>query len=368
MSQPLNPQPNSPLPHLTEPRPQPTLTTASLSRRGLLALGAAAAASLAVARNTFSAQPAAEAPGAIAPPPPAPPSRQPERVLRLAHLTDFHIQPQLRGDQGVTACLAHMMQHKPELILTGGDHVMDVFARDAGRATELSTLYHKTMKDNTGLRAEACIGNHDIWGWHKSKSKTTGEESNWGKNWSLENLRIDKRYRTFDLAGWRFVILDTVQINPTDANGYVGGLDDEQFNWLAGLLKETPATMPVLVMSHIPIIHAGSIVFSGTAKPAELSISGGVMCLDNKRIIHLFSKHPNVKVSLSGHLHSLERLDMQGVSYICSGAVSGHWWEGRPKKENLNPHMARCDEGYAVMDLFADGTFSHSYHTYGWKA
>lgn len=348
----------------SEPKHTKHEMQANVSRRGVLGLGAAAVAGLALPSGAWAGQMAGQAIGQGA----TPIGREVKPVLRLAHLTDMHAQLELRAGEGLAACLGQMMAHKPELVLTGGDHVMDVFARDSERAKQMIELYHGVMKEGCGLRLEACIGNHDIFGWNKAKSKTTGTEADWGKNWSLDALRIDKRYRSFDLAGWRFVVLDTVREHPTDPNGYVGGMDDEQFEWLSGVLRQTPVAMPVLVLSHVPILHAGSLILHGTARPSELGVTGGSMCLDNKRIIHLFSKHPNVKVCLAGHLHNVERIDIQGVSYICSGAVSGHWWEGRPKVTNDKPQMLRCDEGYAMMDLFADGRFTHSYHTYGWKA
>jgi 2',3'-cyclic-nucleotide 2'-phosphodiesterase (5'-nucleotidase family) len=66
-----------------------------------------------------------------------------KRALRLVHMTDTHIQPELAADQGVTACLKHIhaMADKPELILTGGDHVMDSFEQEFGRTQKLWDLW-----------------------------------------------------------------------------------------------------------------------------------------------------------------------------------------------------------------------------------
>ena len=71
----------------------------------------------------------------------------------------------------------------------------------------------------------------------------------------------------------------------------------------------------------------------------------------------LFARHRNVKIGLSGHMHQVDRIDFQGVSYLCSGAVSGSWWNGR---------YYACDYGYTVLDLYSDGTFEHEYVGYGW--
>ena len=79
---------------------------------------------------------------------------------------------------------------------------------------------------------------------------------------------------------------------------------------------------------------------------------------DAKKLLELFRKHRCVRLAVSGHIHKLDRCEFEGVTYVCDGAVSGAWWKGPGK---------RCDEGYGVFDLFSDGSFEHTYHTYGWK-
>jgi hypothetical protein len=77
--------------------------------------------------------------------------------------------------------------------------------------------------------------------------------------------------------------------------------------------------------------------------------------VDMKRIVALFGEHSNVKLCLSGHIHLHERLDYNGVTYLCNGAVSGAWWAGSYRQ---------TPPGYCVLDLFADGSFSHQYLAY----
>jgi hypothetical protein len=57
-------------------------------------------------------------------------------------------------------------------------------------------------------------------------------------------------------------------------------------------------------------------------------------------------------------LDDLDLPELDGVTYVCDGAVSGAWWKG-PKE--------RCAEGYGLFDLFDDGSFKHQYVPYGWK-
>lgn len=280
------------------------------------------------------------------------------RVLRLAHLTDMHVQPELAAGEGLAACLRHVqsMPDPPALILGGGDVVMDASCATRERAEQQAEVWRRIVKAECSLPIEHCLGNHDIWGMNKSKSHTTGDEPRWGKPWGLELLGMTQRYRVFDRAGWRFVVLDSTFVLPD--GGYTAKLDEEQFDWLSRTLADTPPATPILVLSHIPILTATAYFDGDNEKSGNWVVPGAWMHIDARRIKSLFHKHANVKLCLSGHIHLLDRVDYLGVTYLCNGAVCGGWWKG-PYQE--------CDAGYAVVDLFDDGTFDHRYVTFGWK-
>lgn len=284
-------------------------------------------------------------------------AQAPRRSIRLAHLTDIHVQPELKADQGFAACLDHAQSlgDKPQLILTGGDSVMDCFDAGADRTKVQWDIWKKTLKDNCSIPVESSVGNHDVWGWNKAKSKTTGDEPLYGKKMAEEMFGAN-RYRSFDKAGWHFVVLDSIF---PSGESYLGKLDDEQFEWLAGDLASTNPKTPVLVLSHIPIVSVTAFFFSEKYKDNHHQVPGSWMHEDAYRLTALFSKHKNVKAALSGHMHLVDRCEYNGVTYLCDGAVCGNWWKGRHKE---------CDEGYAMVDLFEDGTVAREYHTYGWKA
>jgi 3',5'-cyclic-AMP phosphodiesterase len=283
-----------------------------------------------------------------------------QRVLRVGHLTDVHVEPELRAGEGMAACFQHVQQlsDKPELILTGGDHVMDSFEAEDARTTLQWNLWNSVLKKECGLPVRSCIGNHDVWGWNKPKSRTTGRENNWGKRRATDMLHLDERYYAFKQAGWQFIVLDSIHEPPAGAGGYMGQLDEAQFDWLTRTLRDTPADNPVLVLSHIPILSASAILWS-SEKDKNFEIGRGLMHTDCVPLKDLFAHHSNVKLCLSGHLHLCDRVDYNGVTYLCNGAVSGNWWKGRHED---------CDEGYSVVDLYDDGSFEHEYIKYGWKA
>lgn len=281
----------------------------------------------------------------------------PKQSFRVAHLTDFHIQPERAAGEGVAACLRHVqgLAKKPSLILGGGDLVMDSAAQNFDRTKTQWDLLKSVLKAECSLPFESCMGNHDIWGWHK-KSQTAGNEPLWGKRWFCEEFGLEKPYRSFDQGGWHFILLDSIA--PHEKTLYEGRLDDEQFAWLESDLAATPSETPVVLVSHIPLL-AVCVIAGGTKQNEEgdYIVGHSNMHVDFPKLKQLFLKHRNVKLCLSGHTHLQDRADYNGVSYLCNGAVCGGWWKGDHQQTKA---------GYGVIDLYEDGTFSNEYVQYGW--
>ncbi len=317
----------------------------SFLRTALAAGGALAAARVALANG----QPA-----------PATDSPPAGTGFRIAHLTDIHVQPELGAEAGLAAALAHAQLQKPDLVLTGGDSVMDVFEAKRGRADGLRKLFLDTMRRECSVPLRHAVGNHDILGWNKGRSGMTGSEPDWGKKFACDMFGIERTYHTFDAGGWRFVFLDGVQPR---GDGYCAYLDDAQWDWLQSTVRGTPAATPICVVSHIPIMSLTTITYGkprgrdGVGK--DNVIHAGEMHTDAALIHDLFKSAGNVKLCLSGHIHLVDRCTIDGVAYVCDGAVSGSWWKGP---------LQGVPEGFGVVDLRPDGTFEHRYEAYGWKA
>jgi 3',5'-cyclic AMP phosphodiesterase CpdA len=307
----------------------------SISRRDLLAVGAAGILLPSLVQ--------------------AAPSPRRRRVLRFAHLTDIHVQPERAAAEGMEACLAHVQSQKdkPQLIVTGGDLIMDAFGASKERTKTQWDIYTRVLKSNAGIPVRHTVGNHDVWAWGMGDQH--GSDPKFGKVWACEVLGLERPYYSFDQAGWRFVVLDSTF---RDGNGYKGRLDDEQFEWLGDLLAKTDAKTPVVVVSHIPILAACAYFDGENEKSGNWVVPGSWMHIDARRIKDLFKKHPNVKLCLSGHMHLIDLVAYNGVTYFCNGAVSGAWWGG---------DYHECTYGYAMVDLFNDGTFENRYVPYGWK-
>jgi len=283
--------------------------------------------------------------------------RRAKRVLRIAHLTDIHVQPERQAQRWLRVCLRHVhaLRDKPDVIFNSGDAIMDSLAADAERTRTLWTLFKKVLDEECSLPVEHCIGNHDVWGWDKKKGASPSEPL-YGKKWAMQALGLATPYRSFDRAGWHFVVLDSTHWH--DEKDYTARLDEEQFEWLKADLEAVEPERPVLVLSHIPILSA-SVFFDGkNEKTGDWVVPGRWMHIDARRIKDLFVRHANVRVCLSGHVHLLDRVDYNGVTYLCNGAVCGRWWKGTYRD---------CPPGYALVNLYSDGSFDREYILYGWK-
>jgi len=285
----------------------------------------------------------------------ASPSPARKRTLRIAHLTDIHIQPERGAADGFAAAIEHALAQndKPDLIFTGGDLIMDALGATRERTKIQWDLFTKTLA-GVKTRVEHTIGNHDVWGWNKPD--TYKAEPGYGKKWACDVLGLTKPYRSFDLAGWHFVVLDSTFFKPS--GGYTAKLDDEQFEWLKGDLASVDKATPVLVMSHIPILSVASFFDGDNEKTGDWVIPGAWVHIDARRIKDVFKNNPNVKLCVSGHLHLVDQVHYHGVTYFCNGAVSGGWWGG---------DYHECTYGYGLTDLFDDGTFENRYVPFGWK-
>jgi 3',5'-cyclic-AMP phosphodiesterase len=271
------------------------------------------------------------------------------RVLRIAHITDIHVKPGLRAPKGLARCFHHIqsLPDKVDLILNGGDAIMDALSRDKSTVSKQWKVWDSVLKNECSITMENCIGNHDIWG--------AGAKNDllYGKKWALDTLALDKPYRSFDKAGWHFIILDS--IHPKAEGWYTAKLDEEQFDWLKADLKKTDKSTPVLVLSHIPILSAAAFFDGENEKSGNWQIPGSWVHIDARRIIDLFYKHGNVKACLSGHLHLLDKVEYNGITFLCNGAVSGNWWNGAYQQTH---------PGYALVNLYDDGSFDNEYVRY----
>lgn len=273
-----------------------------------------------------------------------------KKKLRIAFLTDIHVQPDPIAEAGMAKAYRHAQLLKPavDFIINGGDCIMDSLAADKQKTKIQWDLYHSILKSENSLPVYHCIGNHDVWGWSIENNKPEADKL-YGKQWAVETLALPKRYYSFTKNKWHFIMLDSTQSNP--AGGYVAYIDTEQMDWLQEELKNSKDKF-ICIVSHIPILSiCAGLFFNKMETNGDLKIPHYLMHSDFLTLKKLFLNYKNIKVCLSGHIHLQDELDYLGIKYYCNGAVSGRWWKGA---------FQEFDPAYAAFDFFDDGTVSRT--------
>ncbi len=93
-------------------------------------------------------------------------TKVPKRVVRIAHMTDMHVQPERGAQQGFEKALDEVQRKSPDMIMMGGDLVMDVLGSDMARAKTQFDIFTSVVKANTSVPVHHALGNHDVWGWN----------------------------------------------------------------------------------------------------------------------------------------------------------------------------------------------------------
>jgi 3',5'-cyclic AMP phosphodiesterase CpdA len=210
----------------------------------------------------------------------------------------------------------------PDLMVFGGDNVMAV---DQGQSREVSEAqfanWEQLVRDHVEVPYVTCIGNHDIW-----YAEGNTREDN--KAMALESFDMPNRYYAQEAGGWKFLLLDVYNTGGEQV------LDEEQWEWLEAELAST--TQPCAVVTHGPILSVAHQLVGGAIGAAG-------------RFRELFLKHPHVRLALSGHMHCVEQIEYDEVTYVCAGAVSGSWWGG---------NYSHFPPAYGLLDLQTDGSFT----------
>ena len=279
------------------------------------------------------------------------PEQRRKRVLRIAHLTDFHVRPEDPAPDGMRRALRHAQsqQDPPDVILNTGDSIFDSLEQDKSRTEAQWEVYNDILASENKLKIIHALGNHDVWGWGMPESAITNDPL-YGKEMALEKLGLSNRYYSFDLAGWHFVELDSTHPrNEVSSYPYIGKLDDEQFQWMmddVNMIAMT-STMPICIVSHIPILAACEYFDGPNEESGNWIVPASWMHIDARRFREAFVQIPSVRLCLSGHTHQYETLDYLGIRYMTNGAVCGNWWDGIYM--NVPP-------SYVMVNLYDDGS------------
>jgi Icc protein len=167
---------------------------------------------------------------------------------------------------------------------------------------------------------------------------------------NLFQNKIGKTHYSFDRNGWHFMVLDSI-VKTVDRS-YFGIVDAEQLAWIADDLKNIGKDKPIVVAAHMPFI---SVIRQVRVGSTEANPKGWVI-VNSKEVLELFQGY-NLKLVLQGHLHSLEEINVGGITFLTGGAVSANWWEG--------PYQG-LEEGFVLIKIRGD-EFEWEYIDFGWE-
>jgi Icc protein len=330
-----------------------------INRRDFLRVGSLAGAASVLAACGAKALEATQAPTQVCPTP-APSAAQPtaEVAVRIAHMTDMHVAAGGPSAQDFGRALRDAQSRQPpiDFILNTGDSVGDSLGATKDSAQAQWDAFMGVVKAEVKIPIYHAIGNHDVWGWGlpAKEQKSLSSDPLFGKGFALKEFGLSSRYYSFDNGVWRFLVLDSTHLPPTEfpeyGGSYIAELDDEQYNWLVQQLENTPASTPVCVVSHIPIISACELLDGHTEVRGNWLIPGAWVHIDARRLWALFWQHRNVKLCLSGHTHQVEDVRYHGVKYLSDGSIAVAYMD--------------FPVGYVIVTLYKDGSSASEFVTF----
>lgn len=282
--------------------------------------------------------------------------------FRFLFMPDFHLRREFGSAEGMAKALksAMALRPKPQFIVTGGDLCQNLRDQTLEQCEEMADLFVKIWNQHVDVPAYHCLGNHDPAGWGKGMDSFPGgtEHPLFGFNLMLKKLKMPKPYYSFDHGEWHFVVLLNAKL--AEPGRVVGQFEEEQMRFLRDDLAEH-GKKPTFLFGHYPPVTAIEF-FNGEAKGNDEQARwelGYARATSNPMALVDAVGGAKVKAFFSGHIHRLDRIAAKGLTFICSGSVSGDQWRG-PDVDT--------EEGYAVIDCRPDGTFDYRYHEYGWDA
>lgn len=271
-----------------------------------------------------------------------------ESKFSFVFMTDIHVQPERNADEGLLKAIAKINELNPDLVINGGDFIMDALGQTKERSDSLYQLYKKLQKE-FAMPVFNTIGNHEHYAFY-NKEEVSRDDPDYGDK--MFRRYIGLPYYSFNHKGWHFIILNSVM--ETDDRGYRGGISEDQLEWLKDDLASVDSNTPIAVSVHIPFITAMNQILSGSLSPNDT----GDVINNSKEVLSLFDDK-NLKLVLQGHLHYLEDLYIGGKThFITGGAVSASWWRG--------PRYG-MEEGFLLIHV--DGEeIGWEYVDFGWEA
>ena len=264
-----------------------------------------------------------------------------ENVFTFAYLTDVHLNKDNRGNsnEGLRQALADAKAKGADFILFGGDNADTDALGEAETTADTLQARFKRITEECGLPTYFTIGNHDRYFLHNGEKDSLG--------FRLFEKHFGATYGSFDHKGVHFITLNSLY--PDTCGNY--SVSAEEQEWLRQDLAKTGPSTPVVISLHVPMLSLYYPVVEGKWVGAD-------MISNAKEVFEIFRPY-DVRLILQGHQHIYEQIQERNRWFVTAGAVSAFWWNGA---------FLETEEGYLLVHVHQDGTFSWEYIDYGWNA
>ena len=205
---------------------------------------------------------------------------------------------------------------------------------------------HLAMTRATGIPWYHCPGNHDM---NLDSPSNAHAFDAWKQAFGGTNMALN-------YAGATFILLNNISYDGKgaprrDGRGYKGLIGADQLQFVANVLKHTPADTLIVVSMHIPLVSFDN--------PDSVSDTTA----DRHALMSLLASRPHA-VSFAGHSHTTEHHYL-GVEHGFTGdtqhhhhvltAASGAWWSGRADVRGVPISDSRDGTPKGVHILSVDG-------------
>lgn len=158
-----------------------------------------------------------------------------------------------------------------------------------------------------------------------------------------------------------FLVLDNVIYQPGQRPDYVGGLREDQFEFVESYLQSAPRDRLLVVAAHVPWFDTATCGAPETMRSA-----------DRARLFAALQRFEHVLL-LTGHRHTQQHVrhgaesSWHGATPLHEynvGAVSGAFWSGAPDAAGV-PEATMADgtpHGFATLRIAPDGDYQLAWH------
>jgi UDP-2,3-diacylglucosamine pyrophosphatase LpxH len=236
-----------------------------------------------------------------------------QKDFTFIFLPDLHLNNESGSRDNFEKVASQINALHPDFILTGGDMIYTAKSVNDEKAEALFSLMDielKMFKSPVYLT----MGNHETVGITK-ESGINSSNPMWGKR--MYEKRYNERYYAFTFSGWKFFVLDGIEIREKEKD-YTQGVDKEQLEWIQKELSTTDIKMPVVISMHTPLINPHAMT-----EPGINAVSA-----NSGEVLKSFRNH-NLRIVLMGHTHLYMNLYVDGIHYI-SGGSAGYSTDADP--------------------------------------